>query len=158
MPTNGPCELLTNHFRHDVILATARAILSTAARLFMQRGYHALSINDIARETGITKPTLYYHFPDKEELFVQLALRRMAEVHAEMDAAVAVSRAAPRGSRPWPRWCSTWPTATCACCATRCASTAARRSRSGSTRPSGSTCSRRSARSSSADWTRASWP
>ncbi len=54
---------------------TALRILDVAAQLFMQRGYRAVSINDILQATGITKPTLYYYFKDKEELFVQMGLR-----------------------------------------------------------------------------------
>lgn len=76
---------------HDLkpLNPTASKILDTATRLFMQLGYRAVSINDIAREAAITKPTLYYYFPDKEELFAQMALRRLAEMHAAMLAALA---------------------------------------------------------------------
>lgn len=69
--------------------ATARKIVETAARLFMQRGYTAVSINDIVKAAEITKPTLYYYFPDKEELFVQMGLHRLAAIHAELEAALA---------------------------------------------------------------------
>lgn len=54
---------------------TALRILDVAAQLFMQRGYRAVSINDILQAAGVTKPTLYYYFKDKEELFVQMGLR-----------------------------------------------------------------------------------
>lgn len=59
---------------------TAVKIVDAAARLFMQRGYTAVSINDIIRAAEITKPTLYYYFPDKEELFVQMGLRVLAQM------------------------------------------------------------------------------
>jgi AcrR family transcriptional regulator len=67
---------------------TAIKILSTAKRLFMQRGYRAVSINDIVQAAEITKPTLYYHFADKDELFTQMALHTLAEMHQRMDAAI----------------------------------------------------------------------
>ncbi|WP_322489737.1 TetR/AcrR family transcriptional regulator [Chloroflexus sp.] len=54
---------------------TALRILDVAAQLFMQRGYRAVSINDIIQAAGVTKPTLYYYFGDKEDLFVQMGLR-----------------------------------------------------------------------------------
>jgi AcrR family transcriptional regulator len=44
--------------------ATAQKILSVAAHLFMQLGYRAVSISDIVKAAEITKPTLYYYFPD----------------------------------------------------------------------------------------------
>ena len=66
---------------------TATKILETAARLFMQLGYSAVSINDIVKAAEITKPTLYYYFRDKEELFVQMALQRLIEVNRALAAA-----------------------------------------------------------------------
>ncbi|WP_298817219.1 TetR/AcrR family transcriptional regulator [Chloroflexus sp.] len=66
---------------------TALRILDVAGHLFMQRGYRAVSINDIINAAGVTKPTLYYYFSDKEELFVQMGLRvliTMSEPLAEL--------------------------------------------------------------------------
>lgn len=65
---------------------TALKVIGTARRLFMQRGYRAVSINDIVQQAEITKPTLYYHFADKEELFVQMALHMLSEMQARMEA------------------------------------------------------------------------
>jgi AcrR family transcriptional regulator len=68
---------------------TAQKILNTAARLFMQLGYRAVSINDIVTAAKITKPTLYYYFSDKAELFTQMALQKLVAMHAAIDAALA---------------------------------------------------------------------
>lgn len=68
---------------------TAARILMTATRLFMQRGYSAVSINDIVQAADVTKPTLYYHFSDKEELFVLVAIHMLAEMYATMRRAIA---------------------------------------------------------------------
>jgi AcrR family transcriptional regulator len=59
---------------------TAIKIVAAAGQLFMQRGYKAVSINDIIRAAEVTKPTLYYYFADKEELFVHMGLRVLAEI------------------------------------------------------------------------------
>lgn len=59
---------------------TAVKIVDAASNLFLQRGYKAVSINDIIREADVTKPTLYYYFADKEALFVQMGLRVLAEM------------------------------------------------------------------------------
>lgn len=66
---------------------TAVKIVDAASHLFMQRGYKAVSINDIIRAADVTKPTLYYYFADKEELFVQMGLRVLQEVGARLTAA-----------------------------------------------------------------------
>lgn len=44
------------------------AILRTAARAFMERGFHNTSLDDIAAELHISKPTIYYYGESKETL------------------------------------------------------------------------------------------
>jgi AcrR family transcriptional regulator len=44
-------------------------ILEKAKCLFIEHGYHGLSMREIAEQVGVSKPALYYHFKDKEELF-----------------------------------------------------------------------------------------
>ena len=50
-----------------------RAQLIDAARyVFVQQGYHAAAMDDIADRAGVSKPVLYQHFPGKLELYVAL--------------------------------------------------------------------------------------
>lgn len=53
-------------------------ILLEAKRLFRDRGYAAVSINDIIDGVGVTKPTLYHYFKDKEALYTEVILTAMA--------------------------------------------------------------------------------
>jgi len=71
----------------SVTNSTALKLIDAAAHLFMQRGYRAVSISDILRAAKVTKPTLYYYFPDKEELYVQMCLRVTERMGAELRAA-----------------------------------------------------------------------
>lgn len=51
-------------------------LLDTAHVLFHERGYRAVTMQDIARDLGVRQATLYYHVPDgKEQLFVEVASR-----------------------------------------------------------------------------------
>ncbi|NNJ08988.1 TetR/AcrR family transcriptional regulator [Chloroflexales bacterium ZM16-3] len=68
---------------------TAVKIIEAATHLFMQRGYKAVSITDIIKAAEVTKPTLYYYFADKEELFVQMGLSVLAMMGAQLRDAVA---------------------------------------------------------------------
>ncbi len=47
-------------------------ILHEATRLFVDRGYHRLSMREIAEAVGVSKAGLYYHFKDKEDLFLAI--------------------------------------------------------------------------------------
>ena len=45
-------------------------LINTAFRLFYQNGIHAVGINQILKESGIAKKTLYHHFASKEQLLL----------------------------------------------------------------------------------------
>lgn len=68
--------------------AAARIVRAARAQLF-SHGYSTWTMDDLATELGMSKKTLYQHFPGKEEL-VQTALEQFAaEVRAEADAIIA---------------------------------------------------------------------
>lgn len=47
-----------------------KMLLKTAAHLFLERGFRKTSMNDLAELLGISKPALYYYFPNKDEILV----------------------------------------------------------------------------------------
>lgn len=47
-------------------------LLSQCFALFAKRGYHALTMREIAKGLGVSTGTLYHYFDSKEELFIQL--------------------------------------------------------------------------------------
>lgn len=51
---------------------TREQILATALELFTVHGYDATSLRQIADRLGFTKAALYYHFPAKEHLAIEL--------------------------------------------------------------------------------------
>jgi AcrR family transcriptional regulator len=54
---------------------TREYILSVASRLFSERGFANVSIRDICEDAGVTPPTIYYYFGNKDQLF-QAVIRR----------------------------------------------------------------------------------
>jgi AcrR family transcriptional regulator len=54
------------------VLDTKENIVKTALALFLQKGYEKTSLNDIARQVGISKPAIYHHFKNKDELIHQV--------------------------------------------------------------------------------------
>jgi AcrR family transcriptional regulator len=57
-------------------------ILETADRLFYLRGIRAVGVDTIAAEIGISKRTLYNHFPSKDELIAAYLERRFTRAPA----------------------------------------------------------------------------
>ncbi|MFW5468776.1 TetR/AcrR family transcriptional regulator [Knoellia sp. CPCC 206435] len=47
-------------------------LLESAQAVFVDRGYHAAAMDDIAEHAGVSKPVLYQHFPGKLELYLAL--------------------------------------------------------------------------------------
>ena len=47
-------------------------ILQAAAKCFMERGYAAASIDEVARSLGATKGRIYHHYPSKSDLFADV--------------------------------------------------------------------------------------
>jgi AcrR family transcriptional regulator len=69
-----PAPLDRAEERRKLEIARKReGILDAAARAFARGGYHATTMQDIAREAGYTPPSLYAYFEGKEQIFVELA-------------------------------------------------------------------------------------
>lgn len=63
------------------------ALLRAAAREFGKRGFAGTSLDDIAAALGISKPTIYYHVGDKDELFhacLVMALEGLRALRGEL--------------------------------------------------------------------------
>ncbi len=63
-------------------------ISMVAEQLFMKKGIENTSMNDIAREAGYSKASLYVYFKDKEELVSVLVLESMQKLYDYMNLAL----------------------------------------------------------------------
>ncbi|WP_438305905.1 TetR/AcrR family transcriptional regulator [Streptomyces sp. HUAS TT11] len=61
----------TEEVRRIVMTPAARRVLEAAERLFYERGIHAVGVDLIAAEAGVTKKTLYDRFGSKDQLVVE---------------------------------------------------------------------------------------
>ena len=52
--------------------ARRRQLLGAAQEVFVEQGYHAAAMDEIAERAGVSKPVLYQHFPGKLELYLAL--------------------------------------------------------------------------------------
>ncbi len=62
-------------------------VLDGARRIFLRDGFEGASVDDIAREAGVSKATLYSYFPDKRLLFMEVA---KTECRRQSDEAIEV--------------------------------------------------------------------
>jgi AcrR family transcriptional regulator len=58
------------------------AILATAERLLEQRPLQEISVDDLARGAGISRPTFYFYFPSKDAVFLTLVDRLVEQADA----------------------------------------------------------------------------
>ncbi|MGE5335771.1 MAG: TetR/AcrR family transcriptional regulator, partial [Nitrososphaerota archaeon] len=63
-----------------------RRILAGAEKLFTTYGYSRVSMDELAAELGMSKKTLYKHFPTKEALLLQVIEAFYAQLNADIEA------------------------------------------------------------------------
>lgn len=72
----------------------AQEILDAALITFSEKGYQKSSMDDVAREAGISKGTCYRYFESKEELFVATVSRTISGILAQLEAAAENAKGA----------------------------------------------------------------
>jgi AcrR family transcriptional regulator len=65
--------------------ARREQILKAALSCFGEKGYHASTMDDLVRASGLSKGSLYWHFSSKEEVFLALADAFSVELYREWD-------------------------------------------------------------------------
>jgi AcrR family transcriptional regulator len=60
------------------------AILKSAMQLFAEKGYAGCCIREICQSAGVTKPVLYYHFQNKEDLYQELMRDIFSQTQANL--------------------------------------------------------------------------
>ena len=65
--------------------ATRARLLEVAAAVFIEQGYAAVSLRDIAKAAEVTKGAIYGHFRSKGQLLVEVIRTQLAERDARFD-------------------------------------------------------------------------
>jgi AcrR family transcriptional regulator len=81
--------------RRDIPPLRRAQILAAAAELFSRRGYQGVTVDAIARQAGISKGNLYWHFRSKQEIF-ELLLEDILQRFDPLLQEIAGSDAPPR--------------------------------------------------------------
>ena len=89
MPRLTPARTGTafEHTMTSRMTPSKQEILLKAAECFMEQGFHATSIDDVARRLGATKGRIYHHYPSKIELFFDVHREGMARLFEAVEPA-----------------------------------------------------------------------
>jgi AcrR family transcriptional regulator len=71
---------------------TSQAILTAARKVFLEHGYGAATTDMLQAAAGVSKSTLYIHFPTKEILFKAVCRMKSEDFTATLNAAVGTER------------------------------------------------------------------
>lgn len=69
--------------------ATRQRLFAAAVQLFTRTGYHATTVEAIARKAGVAKGTFFVHFPTKDAVVLELVRRQTDAARAARTAALA---------------------------------------------------------------------
>ncbi len=92
------CKALDHEYtdRYIQIMESRERLLATGLRMFVDRGYDAVGVQQIVAAAGVTKPSLYHHFGSKAGLLEELALGIGDRLTAELGGATRYARDLPR--------------------------------------------------------------
>jgi AcrR family transcriptional regulator len=73
-------------FKEQMLQAREDAIIQTVNRLLSEKGFEAMTVDEVAADVGIAKASLYKHFPSKEDLAAAAMVSVMRRAQAFLDA------------------------------------------------------------------------
>jgi AcrR family transcriptional regulator len=82
-------------FRQQVLRVREDAIVSAVNRLLAEKGFEAMTVDEVAADVGIAKASLYKHFTSKEELAAAAMVRVLDRALAFLDQEAARAEATP---------------------------------------------------------------
>lgn len=72
-------------FKQQMLRAREDAIIQTVNRLLAEKGYDAMTVDEVAASVGIAKASLYKHFPSKEDLAAAAMVRVLGRTREFLD-------------------------------------------------------------------------
>jgi TetR/AcrR family transcriptional regulator, regulator of autoinduction and epiphytic fitness len=83
-------------FKQQMLAAREEAIIDVVNGLLAEKGFDAMTVDEVAFEVGVAKASLYKHFPSKEDLataaMVRVMQRAVAQLAAQDDAAKPIDK------------------------------------------------------------------
>jgi AcrR family transcriptional regulator len=81
-----PSPVLKISFKAQMLQAREDAIIGVVNRLLAEKGFDAMTVDEVASQVGIAKASLYKHFPSKEDLAAAAMVRVMRRAQTFLEA------------------------------------------------------------------------
>jgi AcrR family transcriptional regulator len=72
-------------FRAQMLAAREQAIIGAVNRLLSEKGFEAMTVDEVAAAVGVAKASLYKHFPSKEDLAAAAMSHLLAQAQVFLD-------------------------------------------------------------------------
>ncbi|EJS76160.1 TetR/AcrR family transcriptional regulator [Bacillus cereus] len=72
--------------------STKEMILEVATRLFLTQNYQIVSMDEVAKECGVTKATVYYYYSTKADLFTATMTQMMIRIRENMSQILSTNK------------------------------------------------------------------
>jgi TetR/AcrR family transcriptional regulator of autoinduction and epiphytic fitness len=79
-------------FKQQMLAAREEAIIDVVNRLLSEKGFEAMTVDEVAFEVGVAKASLYKHFPSKEDLAAAAMVRVMQRATAQIKQLEALAK------------------------------------------------------------------
>jgi TetR/AcrR family transcriptional regulator, regulator of autoinduction and epiphytic fitness len=79
--TSAQAAAFKPSFKQQMLLAREEAIVDVVNRMLADKGFDAMTVDEVAAEVGVAKASLYKHFPSKEDLAAAAMVRMMQRAH-----------------------------------------------------------------------------
>ena len=73
-------------FKAQMLQAREQALIDVVNRLLAEKGFEAMTVDEVAAEVGIAKASLYKHFPSKEDLAAAAMAQMMGQAQVFVEA------------------------------------------------------------------------
>ncbi|MCJ7813281.1 TetR/AcrR family transcriptional regulator [bacterium] len=80
------------HRKELEIKARKKDILEEAAKLFSEKGYHEVKVDEIAEKVGLSKGTIYLYFENKEAIFYSIIIEKTDLLESQLDSAIQIQQ------------------------------------------------------------------
>lgn len=103
----GQSNVIKVSFKEQMLQAREVAIIQSVNRLLADKGFDAMTVDEVAADVGIAKASLYRHFPSKEDLAAAAMVFVMKRAQGFLESLLPAGQSPLQNLRATVRWMMT---------------------------------------------------